>query len=78
MRRLDLHRRNVKLARARWGLNRGHVALEILKCTPINSDSRYRWKIPPVLRPELVRDTCWFDKAFTSEALLRDRSTPSG
>ena len=31
MRRLDLHRRNVKLARARWGLNPGHVALEILK-----------------------------------------------
>src|SRR5450755_2530786 len=31
MRRLDLHRGNLKVARVRWGLNRGHAALEILK-----------------------------------------------
>jgi hypothetical protein len=31
MRRLDLHRRNLRIARVRWGLTRGNGGLEILK-----------------------------------------------
>jgi hypothetical protein len=77
MRRTDLHRANLKVARRRWGFGRGHIALQILRMY----SEEYRFSLSTgdllILRPELVCHPCWPIEAVAPQALSWDRSTSS-